>query len=190
MQPHAALRNLPLIQNPHHGHELLLTAADEAVVDDLLAKLEAEYCRPGEWQHRLLSAYLLVLLTYLSRLYTEQFSGDEPSADQRLLRTYQARIEEHFRELHEVSAYAALLHISAGHLSEVVKAQSGKSAIKHLHERLVLEAKRLLFYTPQSLKELAFDLGFSDASYFNRFFKRETGLTPAEYRASIRKMYQ
>jgi AraC family transcriptional activator of pobA len=190
LQPNAALRQLPLIQNPQNGHELTLPPADEALVDDLLAKLEAEYHRPGEWQHQLLSAYLTVLLTHLSRLYTEQYPGGEPSADQRLLRTYRARIEEHFRERHEVSAYAELLHISAGHLSEVVKAQSGKSAIKHLHERLVLEAKRLLCYTPQSLKELAFDLGFSDASYFNRFFKRETGLTPAEYRASIRKMYQ
>ena len=190
LQQNAALRHLPLIQNPQQVHELPLAAADEAVVDDLLAKLEAECQRPGQWQHPLLSAYLTALLTYLSRLYTEQFPGGEPSADQRLLRTYQAHIEVHFRELHEVGAYAELLHISAGHLSEVVKAQSGKSAIKHVHERLVLEAKRLLFYTPLSLKELAFDLGFSDASYFSRFFKRETGLTPAEYRASIRKMYQ
>ena len=190
LQQSAALRHLPLIQNPHHGHELLLTAADEAVVDDLLAKLEVEHRRPGEWQHQMLGAYLLVLLTYLSRLYTKQFPGPESSTEQQLLRTYQASIEAHFREWHEVSAYAALLHISAGHLSEVVKAQSGKSAIKHVHERLVLEAKRLLFYTPQSLKEMAFDLGFSDASYFSRFFKRETGLTPADYRAAIRKMYQ
>ncbi|MGI4741752.1 MAG: helix-turn-helix domain-containing protein [Janthinobacterium lividum] len=190
LQQHAALRRLPLIQNPHNGHELLLPAADEAVVDDLLAKLEAEYRRPGEWQHQLLSAYLTVLLTHLSRLYTEQYPGDEPSADQRLLKAYQAHIEEHFRELHEVGAYAELLHISAGHLSEVVKAQSGKSAIKHVHERLVLEAKRLLFYTPQALKEIAFELGFAEPSYFNRFFKRETGLTPAEYRVGVRKMYQ
>ena len=46
---------------------MLLTAADEAVVDDLLIKIEAEYQRPGEWQHQMLSAYLTVLLTYLSR---------------------------------------------------------------------------------------------------------------------------
>ncbi|RYF45807.1 MAG: helix-turn-helix domain-containing protein, partial [Cytophagaceae bacterium] len=50
--------------------------------------------------------------------------------------------------------------------------------------------RRLLFHTNNSLKEIAFELGFSDASYFNRFFKRETGMTPAEYRATIRKMYQ
>lgn len=190
LQQHASLRELPLIQNPHNGHELLLTEADGAFVEEMLAKLEAEYQRPGEWQHRMLSAYLTVLLTYLSRLYTEQFTADEPSADRRLLQAYQARVEECYRELHEVGAYAALLHISAGHLSEVVKAQSGRPAIKHVHERLVLEARRLLLHTQHSLKEIAFDLGFSDASYFNRFFKRETGATPAGYRATIRKMYQ
>ena len=190
LQQNAALRELPLIQNLQRGHELLLTATDAELVEELLAKMEAEHNQPGEWQHRMLTAYLTVLLTYLSRLYAEQFPGDEPSADQLLLKTYQARIEDGFRERHEVGAYAAQLHISAGHLSEVVKAQTGRPAIKHIHERLVLEARRLLFYTNHSLKEIAFDLGFSDASYFNRFFKRETGATPAEYRAAIRKMYQ
>ncbi|HTN39338.1 MAG TPA: helix-turn-helix domain-containing protein, partial [Arachidicoccus sp.] len=60
---------------------------------------------------------------------------------------------------------------------------------KHIHERLVLEARRLLFHTDNTLKEIAFDLGFAEASYFNRFFKRETGITPAAYRANIREMY-
>jgi AraC-like DNA-binding protein len=190
LPPYAALRELPIIQNPYQGHELRLSPADAAVVEDLLAKLQAEHTRPGPWQHRLLSAYLTALLTYLSRLYTEQFTGAEPSADKLLLRAFQAKIEECFHERHEVGAYAALLHISPGHLSEVVKAQSGKPAIKHIHERLVLEARRLLVYSAQPLKEIAFDLGFADASYFNRFFKRETGVTPAEYRVTSRKMYQ
>jgi AraC family transcriptional activator of pobA len=189
LQPNEVLAQLPLLRNPQNGHELLLTPADVAFVEDLLAKLETECHRPGEWQQRMLSAYLTVLLTYLSRLYTEQFPGDEPSADRLLLQKYRARIEAHFREWHEVGAYAALLHISAGHLSEVVKAQSGKPAIAHIQERLVLEARRLLFHTPQSVKEIAYDLGFADASYFSRFFKRETGLTPAGYRASSREMY-
>jgi len=190
LQQNAALRHLPLIQNPHNGHELRLAAADVAFVEASLASLEAEYHRPGEWQHQLLSAHLTVLLTYLSRLYTEQFTGAAPSADRLLLKTYQAKVEECFRELHEVGAYAGLLHLSAKHLSEVVKAQSGKPAIKHLHERLVLEARRLLLHTQRPLKEIAFDLGFAEPSYFNRFFKRETGITPAEYRTTSRKMYQ
>jgi AraC family transcriptional activator of pobA len=184
VQSNAALRELPLIQNPHHGHQLRLSAADAVFVEQVLANLEVEHHRPGPWQHQLLSAHLGVLLTYLSRLYAEQLPGPEPSAAQRVLTTYQAKLEECFREQHEVGAYAALLQLPVRQLSEAVKAQSGKPAIKHLHERLVLEARRLLFYTDQSLKEIAFELGFSEASYFSRFFKRETGLTPAEYRAS------
>jgi AraC family transcriptional activator of pobA len=184
VQPNAALRELPLIQNPHHGHQLRLSTAEAAFVAQVLANLEAEHHRPGPWQHSLLSAHLAVLLTYLSRLYTEQLPGPDASADQRLLQAYQAQVEAGFRDLHEVGAYAARLQLPAKQLSAVVKAQSGKPAIKHVHERLVLEARRLLFYTDQSLKEIAFELGFSEASYFSRFFKRETGLTPLAYRTS------
>lgn len=189
-QENASLTKLPIIQNPQLGPELLLVEADVHFVEDLVGKISTEYQRPGEWQQRMLGAYLTVLLTYLSRLYTEQWVVDDNSADKQLLKAFQAKIDACFRERHEVSDYASMLNLSAGHLSEVVKQQSGKSAIKHIHERLVLEARRLLFHTQQSLKEITFDLGFSDASYFNRFFKRETGLTPAHYRDSIRKMYQ
>lgn len=187
---HPGLRELPLVQNPHHGHELRLTATEADTVAELLAQLEAEYQRPGEWQARLLGAYLTVLLTLLSRVYTAQHPCPVPSAEQRLLRAFQAEVEASFREVREVGAYAGRLHVSAGHLSEVVKAQSGRPALRHLHERLVLEARRLLLHSGQSLKEIAYELGFQDASYFTRFFKRETGSTPAGYRASIREMYQ
>lgn len=189
LQENASLSKLPIIENLHNGHELALTEADLNFVEDVLAKINVEYQKPGKWQQRMLTAYLTVLLTYLSRLYTEQFKGGDHSADKLLLKSFQAKINECYRELREVSDYASLLNISAGHLSELVKIQSGKPAIKHIHERLILEAQRLLFHTDHALKEIAFDLGFSDTSYFNRFFKRETGLTPSAYRASIRKMY-
>jgi len=189
LQENDSLSRLPLILNPQNGHELFLTEADIVFVEDLLVQINREYLKPGEFQQRLLLAYLTLLLTYLSRLYTEQFPKSDTGADQLLLRKYQAKIDAGYREFHEVGDYASMLHISAGHLSEVVKSQSGKPAIKHIHDRLVLEARRLLFHTDHSLKEIAFELGFSDASYFSRFFKRETGVTPADYRISIREMY-
>ncbi|MGI4875570.1 MAG: hypothetical protein ACRYFX_30820 [Janthinobacterium lividum] len=128
----SSLAQLPLLQNPQHGHELRLAAADAAFVEDILARLEAEYCRPaGEWQQRMLVAYLEVLLIHLSRLYTQQFATTG-APDKLLLQRYRAQIEAGFRERHEVSAYAAQLHITARHLSEVVKAQSGKPAIAHI----------------------------------------------------------
>lgn len=189
LQRDASLDKLPIIENPYHGHELLLAEADVRFVEDILGKMGCESKRAGDWQQRMLMAYLTVLLTYLSRLYTVQFKGEDTSGEKLLLRKFQAKIDECFRQLHEVADYASMLHISAGHLSEVVKNQSGKPAIKHIHERLVMEARRLLFHTDNALKDIAFNLGFSDASYFNRFFKRETGATPAEYRTDVRKMY-
>lgn len=189
LQENASLNKLPLLNDLQNPHELLLTAIDVSFVEDILAKINIEYQQPSEWQQRMLTAYLTVLLTYFSRLYTEQFKVADTSVDKLLLKNFQSKINECFQELHEVGDYASLLNISAGHLSEVVKTQSGKPAIKHIHERLVLESRRLLFHTQNSLKEIAFDLGFADGSYFNRFFKRETGVTPAEYRANIRKMY-
>ena len=168
---------------------LYFADADMNFVEDIITEINTEYQRSEMWQQSMLAAYLTVLLTYLSRLYTEQFNDKNISSDKLLLKSFQEKINERFRELHEVGDYALLLNISAGHLSDVVKIQSGKPAIKHILERLTLEAKRLLFHTDHSLKEIAFDLGFSDASYFNRFFKRQTGVTPAEHRKSIRKMY-
>ncbi len=189
-QENTLLNKLPLIENPQNGHELLLTDVDIKFVEEVLVKINTEYNRPNEWQQRMLGAHLTVLLIYLSRLYTEQFKETNTFADKFLLKNFQAKIEECFRESHEVSDYASMLHVSAGYLSEVVKLQSGRPAIKHIHERLVLEARRQLFHTDNALKEITFDLGFSDSSYFSRFFKRETGVTPAEYRVTIRKMYQ
>ena len=82
-----------------------------------------------------------------------------------------------------------LVIIWVDNLGEVIKQQSGKTAIELIHERLMLEAKRMLFHTESSIKEIAFELGFEDASYFNRFFKRLGEQTPLAYRNSTRKMY-
>jgi AraC family transcriptional activator of pobA len=183
------LKQLPIIQNPHNGHELSLSTQDVLFLEDTLEKMYTEYRAKNNWQQGMLMAYVQVLLIYLSRLYTEQFSGEETVPDRVLLKKYLAKIEESYTEVHEVACYADMLNISAGHLSEVVKEQSGKSAITHIHERLVLEAKRLLFHTEISIKEVAFQLGFEDASYFNRFFKRITGNTPLDYRTANREMY-
>jgi len=189
MEENSSLKQLPIIQNPYNGHELSLSPQDVIFVEDIMDKTYAEYLSKNTWKQGMLTAYIKVLLIYLSRLYTEQYSNAELVPNRVLLKKYLSKIEESYLNEHEVTAYADMLNISAGHLSEVVKEQSGKPAITHIHERLILEAKRLLFHTEQSIKEIAFQLGFEDASYFNRFFKRITNHTPVEYRVTIREMY-
>lgn len=190
MQENAPLSQLPIIQNPANGHELLLTTEDVAFVEAILARIHEEHHLASEWKQGMISAYLNVLLTYLSRLYQVQFKSNVVSKDKTLLSKYRLEIERNFRDLQRVSDYASRLAVSAGHLSEVVKALTGKPAITYIHDRIILEARRLLVHSDDGLKEIAFELGFSDASYFSRFFKRETGTTPMAYRSSIREMYQ
>ncbi|RVU03009.1 helix-turn-helix domain-containing protein [Mucilaginibacter limnophilus] len=184
-----SLKNMPIIQNPQNGHELSLSEDDIIFLEDIIGKITTEYQLRKNWQGGMLMAYMNVLIIYLSRLYNKQFVADDRLPGRMLLKKYLSKIEDNYTKMHEVIAYADALNISAGHLSDVVKEQSGRPAIAHIHERLMLEAKRLLFHTEKSSKEIAFELGFEDASYFNRFFKRLCGTTPAGYRIQSREMY-
>ncbi|RYE20030.1 MAG: AraC family transcriptional regulator [Sphingobacteriales bacterium] len=185
----SSLFNLPIIQNMQNAHALTLSDGDVVFIEDVLNKIFNEYHSHSDWQNNMLHAYIKVLLIYTSRLYTEQFQANELLQDKVLLKRYLAKIDELYSSQHDVAAYADALNISAGHLGDIVKEQSGKPAIAHIHERLILEAKRLIFHTDLAIKEIAFELGFEDASYFNRFFKRLSGQTPIEYRIAIREMY-
>ena len=189
LEENRVLRELPIIKNPYNGHELVLSAEDVAFLNDISYKILDEFNDENTWKNSMLLAYLQVLLIHLSRLYTEQFADRGTSPERELLTRFYELITENFAYMHDVASYAARVNLSPGHFSEIIKAQSGKTAIQHIHDRLLLEAKRLLFHSDSSVKEIAFALGFEDASYFNRFFKRLTAQTPAAYRASIRKMY-
>lgn len=100
------------------------------------------------------------------------------------------RVEREFLVKRQVSAYASDLAISPGHLNELVKKRLGKSASEVVQDRLLLEAKRLLLHADLSVKEVSHALHMEDPAYFNRMFKKATGMTPVEYRAHIREKYQ
>jgi AraC-like DNA-binding protein len=188
MQQNESLKKLPIIQNPYGGHEMSLTGEETAQIRDIMCRMLVESRQKDSWHNGMLVAYLQVLLISLSRKYTSMYPPEIiPSRE--LLKKFNLLVETHYRELHEVAAYAELLHISPGHLGEVIRQQSGKTAIELIHERVLLESRRLLFHTEDAIKEIAFQLGFEDASYFNRFFKRLCGQTPLHFRTSTRKMY-
>ncbi|GAB4022944.1 helix-turn-helix domain-containing protein [Spirosoma koreense] len=184
-----SLRELPIIQNPDNAHEMKLLPDQVQFLEDLLGKMLAEFNATQSWRNDMLQSYVSVLLIYLSRLYTEQFLPEQPSPDRSLLKKFRAYIDEHYDTLHQVADYAELLNLTPGHLNDRIKQQSGKTAIEHIHERLMLEAKRRLLHTDLSAKEIAWQLGFDDVAYFHRFFKRLSGETPATFRTTIREMY-
>lgn len=100
---------------------------------------------------------------------------------QQLLENYRKLIRQHFREQHFVKFYAGQLGQTPNYLNMVVKSLTGLKASELIHQQIILEAKHLLIHTKLSHKEVAVELGFSDQSYFTKFFKRETGERPLDW---------
>ena len=90
-------------------------------------------------------------------------------------------IESHYNQRHELAFYAEKLRLSTKQLSIITRLISGKTALQTINDQVLTEAKRLLFYSELSVKEIAVALGFDDASYFSRFFVQKTRLTPREF---------
>lgn len=95
---------------------------------------------------------------------------------------FRQMLEHHYRQLHTVKEYAGRLNVSAKALTNCVYESSHSTPLKIINERIVLEAKRQLLHSDLKIKEIAFYLGFEDPSYFVKFFKRQTGRLPAEFR--------
>jgi AraC family transcriptional regulator, transcriptional activator of pobA len=187
LEEHHQLLRLPILANRAGGHELRLSPADVVALEQVMRQLLAEYQGDGVWRSPMMGVLLHQLLIHLSRLYLEQLKedGQEETILQRFLELVMGR----YSEVHEVNAYAALLHISAGHLNDVVKQQSGKTCIEHIQDILLVEARRRLLHTELPVNQICDELGFEDAAYFNRFFKRHAGVTPLTYRKQIREKY-
>ena len=188
LEENSALLRLPILANRAGGHELRLSSGDVVAIEEIMRQLLREYQGDGEWRMAMLGVLLHQLLIHLSRLYLEQFQGETEGQDT-LLKRFLWSVGEHYTELHEVGAYASLLHVSAGHLNDVVKQGSGKTCIEHIQDQLLVEAKRRLLHTELPVNRIGEELGFEDAAYFNRFFKRHTALTPLSYRKQIREKY-
>lgn len=95
-------------------------------------------------------------------------------------------LEQNIGSMKQVSEYADKLNLSPYQLNAITKESVGKTVSELINEQIVLEAKRLLLATPSQVKEVADHLGYEDVSYFIRFFKKQTGLSPEAFRKNFK----
>ncbi len=126
----------------------------------------------------MLKRYLILC----ARRYKNQENYPPERNETDLVREFNFLVEQHFRNKHSVADYAELLHKSPKTISNIFSKMDSKSPLKYIHERIALEARRMLFYTDKPVKEIAYQLGFEDIQAFSRFFKKQEGISPSEYK--------
>lgn len=160
-----------------------------ATLKILCDQIKTEMQNPALAQHELLVSYLKILLITAARLKTEQ----QPQAKEILtdnkepfiLQNLKDAIEANFRTKHSPSDYAGMLYISPKALAKITKAHFNKTLSNLINERIIIEAKRELYLTNKTVKEIAYELGYEDEYYFSRFFKINADVSPQLYRETV-----
>ena len=134
-------------------------------------------------------AHLNSLLTELNNAYFKNIVK-EKSEPNKLLKyiAFKTAVETHLTEQHSVNTIAENLLVTTNNLYNIVKEFSGVSPKEFITNRLMLEAQRKLFYSETSVKELAYELGFSDPDYFSKLFRKNTGKSVTQFLESIQDL--
>ncbi|WP_128547961.1 helix-turn-helix domain-containing protein [Larkinella soli] len=168
----------------YHSHQhrpLLEVTEQQDVFTHLFDYAYREYEDSQPHREEVFLSFVHIILEKADRLYSERWIGPETHLYDRL-RQYEELLEQQFLTVREVRSYAEQMGMTPNHLNYICKKILGKTASRLFQERVVLEAQWLLIYSSQSIKEISFQLGFEDPSYFVRFFKKVTGQTPAGFR--------
>lgn len=168
---------------------LHLSPKEEEIIWDLFYKIKLEYNNnQDEYSKDIMLTHIDSILKYAQRFYKRQFlnrtvfSGSIISKFAEILKLYFEEGKLQKDGLPTVKYMASQLSISSRYLSDLLKQETGKTALEHIHIFLIGEAKNLLMSTNNTVAETAYQLGFENPPYFTRLFKKEVGLTPVEYK--------
>jgi AraC family transcriptional regulator, transcriptional activator of pobA len=178
-----------LFNNIYNPPFVQVNEAAERTFEMVLAQMTIEMQNLELAQYELLVSYLKIFLITASRLKIAQ--NDQATldfADNKepfILQELKDNIEEHFKTKHSASDYSDLLNISPKSLAKITKTHFNKTLTDLIAERIVIEAKRELYLTNKSVKEIAYSLGYDDEFYFSRFFKKNADVSPQLYRETV-----
>jgi AraC family transcriptional activator of pobA len=155
----------------------------------IIEQIRSEMQNPGLAQYELLISYMKIFLIAASRSKAEQQPQHTPSnkgdKEPVILQNLKEAIENDFKSKHTPKEYAVLLNISPNALAKIAKKHFNKTLTNLIADRIIIEAKRELYLTNKSIKEVAYGLGYDDEYYFSRFFKKNAHISPQVYRETV-----
>ncbi len=173
-----------IFNNIHRASGISVGASDAPTFRSIIDNIIAELKNPGNAHRDMIETYLRMFLIHTLRLLDlqELQQGSVTHQKNKMVQDFIALVDKHFRTKHSVSDYAKELFISPKSLTKKLNALGYPTSTEIIQERILMEAKRSLKFTQESIKEIAFDLGFDDPAYFSRLFSKKEGMTPLEYR--------
>ncbi|MBD0401230.1 AraC family transcriptional regulator [Flammeovirga sp. EKP202] len=131
---------------------------------------------------KLVKYLLLSLLEKSKIIFSKQIDSVEETSEKQFVEKFKRLVENNFIEQKSVAFYAEQLNLTANYLNDKIKGYTGLNAKEHITNRILLEAKNMLIYTNMDIAEVSYTLQFSQPSYFGRFFRKHTNVTPKAYR--------
>jgi AraC-like DNA-binding protein len=178
-----------LFNNIYESPFILVDETLQDTLEKLVNQIKSEMQNPGLAQYELLISYMKIFLISASRSKTQQQPHAIPSAGGNIepvvMQNLKKAIEEDFKSKHTPGEYAVLLNISPNALAKITKKHFNKTLTNLITERIIIEAKRELYLTNKSIKEVAWELGYDDEYYFSRFFKKNVHISPQMYRETV-----
>ena len=159
-------------------------AADEDPLLPLCHALREEYHNRAREHVASSMALLLTLLIQVLRHEPQAAEGEQrpPSRRSQQLAGFREQVDMHYRTHRPLGDYAAELGMTLATLGRLCQEHLGMTPMHVINARLILEAKRMLGHSSLSVKEIAHELGFADVGYFSRFFRKQAGVSPSEFR--------
>lgn len=165
-----------------------LQDGQEVLVEGILNHLYAEFMRKEDYYIQAIHSYIELLFVTLVRqsLNPKNQAVKVNSYIQSRLEEFQELLEANITIKKQVSDYALLMSLTSYQLNAITKTSLKKTASVMINEQIILEAGRLLVSTTKQVSQIAEQLGYDDSSYFIRFFKKQTGLTPEAFRKNFK----
>ncbi|MCV9928621.1 helix-turn-helix domain-containing protein [Flavobacterium sp. LS1R49] len=174
-----------LFNNIYQQPYVNLEDEDYIELNYILDKLIPELKNITSYSTAVVRAYLQLILALCSKIKSEDNVVLEEKNLHHPLMKFKELLESNFRKERQPAFYAEQMGLSPNNFSKICKQYFLKTPSTLIHERVILEAKKLIHLSYKSMKEIAAELNFDDENYFSRYFKKHTGITPTAFRENV-----
>ncbi|HEX2535887.1 MAG TPA: AraC family transcriptional regulator [Chitinophagaceae bacterium] len=157
----------------------------------LYRQIADAYFGNSPYKKRIIGSLFMVLLLRIKEQFWNHYNPmEEGRKGSAIVKTFKRNLERHYRDLvagraervFRVQEYARLQHLHPNYLSNVIKSKTGKTVGTWIAEKTIAEAKAQLLHSGDSVKEIAYRLGFPEATHFSQYFRKHCGVTPVSFR--------